>query len=171
MNTKPTTHQKYIAVATLLPVIVDWIEELRDTNLYRQDLAKKFNLAINAARMADMKLYERTGLVMPVFENGEIVLNKNGNPLTRPATDEEYKKRNSEMSENQIDAQRAFIQWIASEVKDPNELIIHSNDQDKGQEQEGGESDNKGKLSNNSKRTKKNTSRDSKKNINDVNKG
>jgi hypothetical protein len=130
MKNNPSTAQKYIALATLLPVMADWIEELRDTNLFRHEMAQKFNAAVNSIRMADQKLYERTSMVMPVFdENGEPVLSKKGFPVTRFATEEEHRSRNLEMAENQIAAQTAFRQWIANEVNDPYESIVHSEDQ------------------------------------------
>ncbi len=163
MNNKPTTAQKYIALATLLPVMADWIEELRDTNLFRHEMASKFNAAVNSIRMADQKLYERTGMIMPLFDdNGEPVLTKKGFPATRSATDEEYKERNIQMADNQIAAQTAFSQWIANEVNDPYESTVHSEDKADMPEQETKDSGTKRKATSSAGRKPKGTTRKSK---------
>lgn len=117
---KPTDAQKFIALATILPTLVDWIEDLKDTNVYRHNIAQDFNKAIKSARIADMKLFERTGMVTPQFnQDGEMMLNKNGNPIMVHMSDQEYKERTGAMADQQAAVSSAFMQWIAESIVDP----------------------------------------------------
>jgi hypothetical protein len=86
----PTTAQKYLALATVLPTIADFIEDLKDTNVFKHSLAQKANLLLNEIRRADNKFFE--GL------------------------DEETKKR---LADQQHNAGMSFRQWVAEEIKDP----------------------------------------------------
>ena len=116
----PTDAQKFIALATILPTLVDWIEDLKDTNVYRHNIAQDFSKAIKSARIADMKLFERTGMVTPQFnENGEMMLNKNGNPIMVHMSDQEYKERTGAMADQQAAVSSAFRQWISEAIVDP----------------------------------------------------
>jgi hypothetical protein len=117
---KVTTAQKFIALATILPTLVDWIEELRDTNVYRHDIAKDFNKAMRSARIADAKLFERTGMVTPVFDDeGKILVNKKGNPIMVPMSDSEFSSRSAAMADQQAAVASAFMQWVSESITDP----------------------------------------------------
>jgi hypothetical protein len=117
---KPTTAQKFIALATILPTLVDWVVELKDINVFRHTIAQDFSKAIESAKIADRKLFERTGMVTPKFnEDGEVMLNKKGLPIMEPISDQEYKERSSAMADQQAAVSSAFMQWVSKAVVDP----------------------------------------------------
>jgi len=86
----PTTAQKYLALATVLPTIADFIEDLKDTNVFRHSMAQKANLLLNEIRRADNKFFE--GL--------------------------EIEEKKS-LADQQHNAGLAFRQWVANEMVDP----------------------------------------------------
>lgn len=86
----PTTAQKYLALATVLPTIADFIEDLKDTNVFKHSMAQKANLLLNEIRRADNKFFE--------------------------GIDQEDKKR---LADQQQNAGNAFRQWVAKEIFDP----------------------------------------------------
>ena len=113
----PTIAQKYLALATVLPVLADFIEDLRDTNVFKQRLKQRANLLLEDIRTADSKFYERSAFDVP---------------------DEEYGERVKQMSNQQSLAGIAFIQWVSSEFIDPYEQgTIHSDNNSETTEEEG----------------------------------
>ncbi len=149
---KPTTSQKYLALAIILPVLADFIEDLRDTNVFRHSLKMKANLLLSEIRIADSKFYERGAF-------GNI-------------SDEEYIKRITAIADQQVIGGISFRQWVASEFMDPyEEGSVHSNDSDNDEKQEGGEENKEGTLPDNSQREKGNTKRRTKKSTKETPKG
>jgi hypothetical protein len=141
---KPSTAQKYLALAIILPVLADFIEDLRDTNVFKHKLKMKANLLIQEIRIADSKFYERRAF-------GDI-------------SEEDYMQRITAIADQQVIGGIAFRQWVASEFMDPyEEGSVHSNDSDNDEKQEGGEENKEGTLPDNSQREKGNTKRRTKK--------
>lgn len=141
---KPSTAQKYLALAIVLPVLADFIEDLRDTNVFKHKLKMKANLLIQEIRIADSKFYERKAF-------GDI-------------SEEEYMQRITAIADQQVIGGIAFRQWVASEFMDPyEEGSVHSNDSNNDEKQEGGEENKEGTLPDNSQREKGNTKRRTKK--------
>jgi hypothetical protein len=133
---QPTIAQKYLALATILPVLADFIEDLRDTNVFRQRLKQRANHLIDDIRTADNKFFERKAFDM---------------------SDEEYKKKIIEMANQQSLAGIAFIQWVVSEFVDPYEQsTVHSDNSIEAEEEERPQGDKEGTPSNNPRRSKKN---------------
>lgn len=141
---KPSTAQKYLALAIILPVLADFIEDLRDTNVFKHKLKMKANLLVQEIRIADSKFYERKAF-------GDI-------------SEEEYMQRITAIADQQVIGGIAFRQWVASEFMDPyEEGSVHSNDSNNDEKQEGGEENKEGTLPDNSQREKGNTKRRTKK--------
>lgn len=141
---KPSTAQKYLALAIILPVLADFIEDLRDTNVFRHKLKMKANLLIQEIRMADSKFYERRAF-------GDI-------------SEEEYMQRITAIADQQVIGGIAFRQWVATEFIDPYEQSsVHSNDSNNDEKQEGSEENKEGTLPSSSERTTRNTTRRPKK--------
>lgn len=142
---KPTIAQKYLALATILPVLADFIEDLRDTNVFRQRLKQRANLLLEDIRTADSKFYERKAF---------------------DVSDEEYNEKVKEMSNQQSLAGIAFIQWVSSEFVDPYEQsTLHSDNSTETKTEERIEGDKEGTLSDNSGRKSKNASGGGKKTV------
>ena len=135
---KPSTAQKYLALAIILPILADFIEDLRDTNVFKHKLKMKANLLIQEIRIADSKFYERRAF-------GDI-------------SEEEYMQRITAIADQQVIGGIAFRQWVASEFMDPyEEGSVHSNDSGNDEKQEGGKENKEGSLIDDYKRTKINT--------------
>ena len=135
---KPSTAQKYLALAIILPVLADFIEDLRDTNVFKHKLKMKANLLVQEIRIADSKFYERRAF-------GDI-------------SEEEYMQRITAIADQQVIGGIAFRQWVASEFMDPyEEGSVHSNDSDNDEKQEGGEENKEGTLPDNSQRKTRNS--------------
>lgn len=133
----PTIAQKYLALATILPVLADFMEDLRDTNVFKQRLKQRANHLIDEIRLADNKFYDRKSFDMP---------------------DEEYNKRVSQMANQQSLAGIAFIQWVSSEYIDPYEQgTIHSDSDTDAEKEERSQTDKERALSDDTRRSKKNT--------------
>jgi hypothetical protein len=148
---KPSTAQKYLALAIILPVLADFIEDLRDTNVFKHKLKMKANLLIQEIRIADSKFYERRAF-------GDI-------------SEEDYMQRITAIADQQVIGGIAFRQWVASEFMDPyEEGSVHSNDSGNDEKQEGGKENKEGTLPDDSKRTKRNTTGRSKKSAKDASK-
>jgi hypothetical protein len=146
---KPTTSQKYLALAIILPVLADFIEDLRDTNVFKHSLKMKANLLLSEIRIADSKFYERRAF-------GDI-------------SDEEYMQRITAIADQQVIGGISFRQWVASEFIDPyEEGSVHSNDSNNDEKQEGGEKNKEGTLPDNSQRKKRNSTGKSKKSAKDA---
>jgi hypothetical protein len=146
---KPTTSQKYLALAIILPVLADFIEDLRDTNVFKHSLKMKANLLLSEIRIADSKFYERGAF-------GNI-------------SDEEYIKRITAIADQQVIGGISFRQWVASEFIDPyEEGSVHSDDSSNNEKQEGGEENKEGTLPDDSKRTKRNSTGKPKKSAKDA---
>lgn len=135
---KPSTAQKYLALAIILPILADFIEDLRDTNVFKHKLKMKANLLVQEIRIADSKFYERRAF-------GDI-------------SEEEYMQRITAIADQQVIGGIAFRQWVASEFMDPyEEGSVHSNDSDNDEKQEGGEENKEGTLPDNSQRKTRNS--------------
>ena len=146
---KPTTSQKYLALAIILPVLADFIEDLRDTNVFKHSLKMKANLLLSEIRIADSKFYERRAF-------GDI-------------SDEEYMQRITAIADQQVIGGISFRQWVASEFIDPyEEGSVYSNDSNNDEKQEGGEENKEGTLPDNSQRKKRNSTGKPKKSTKDA---
>lgn len=97
---QPTIAQKYLALSIVLPTIADFIEDLRDTNVFKHSLAQKANLLMNEIRRADSKFYERGS-------------------FSDELTDEEFEARIKAIANQQSESSNAFRQWVANEIFDP----------------------------------------------------
>lgn len=97
---QPTIAQKYLALSVVLPTIADFIEDLKDTNVFRHSIAQKANLLMNEIRRADSKFYERGS-------------------FHEEMTDEEYEQRIKAIATQQSEGGNAFRQWVANEIFDP----------------------------------------------------
>ena len=136
----PTTSQKYLALAVILPVLADFIEDLRDTNIFKHKLKMKANLLIEEIRIADSKFYERRAF--------------------SDLTDEEYVDRITQIANQQSIGGIAFRQWVAQEFFDPYEQSsVHSNDSNQSEEQEGDKDHKEESISSDTEPTKKNSTR------------
>lgn len=143
---RPSTAQKYLALAIILPVLADFIEDLRDTNVFKHKLKMKANLLIQEIRIADSKFYERRAF-------GDI-------------SEEEYMQRITAIADQQVIGGIAFRQWVASEFMDPyEEGSVHSNDSNNDEKQEGDKENKEGTLPDSSQRKTRNTKGRTKKSI------
>jgi hypothetical protein len=141
--TNPTTSQKYLALAICLPVLADFIEDLRDENVFVRMLAKKSNMLIEEIRKADDKFYDKRRFP--------------------DATEDEIREMMLGIADQQNMGGRAFRQWIGNKFKDYDEEPVHSNDQDKDQEEEGHVVSNEDKVPCDTKRKLQNSRRGPKK--------
>ena len=82
-----TREQKLVALCAFLPVLADFIEDLNDQSIFRQDLKRKANMLLQEIQRTDRAVLRIDG------ENAEQVYNE------------------------QIDFQRAFRQWIEESIK------------------------------------------------------
>jgi hypothetical protein len=140
--TNPTTSQKYLALAICLPVLADFIEDLRDENVFRQILAKKSNMLIEEIRKADEKFYDKTRF---------------------NATEEEIRELILGIANQQDMGGRAFRQWVSNKFKDYDEEPVHSDGEDQDKKEEGDVDSNEGEAPCDTKRKLQNSRRRSKK--------
>lgn len=110
---QPTPAQKYLALAMFLPELAQYIEDLRDTNVFKHKLAQKMNLAMNEIRVADRKFFERGSL---------------GDGLSK----EEIDKRILGIWEQQNEGREMLREFILNNITDPYEGIIYSNSESEG---------------------------------------
>ena len=82
-----TREQKLVAICAFLPVLADFIEDLNDQSIFRQDLKRKANMLLQEIQRTDRAVLRIDE------ENAEQVYNE------------------------QIDLQRAFRQWIEESIK------------------------------------------------------
>ena len=82
-----TREQKLVALCAFLPVLADFIEDLNDQSIFRQDLKRKANMLLQEIQSTDRAVLRIDE------ENAEQVYNE------------------------QIDLQRAFRQWIEESIK------------------------------------------------------
>lgn len=107
--TKPTTVQKFLALCSLLPKLADYIEELQDANMFKQNLKREANNFIKSIRATDNRFFWRDG-----FEDD--------------ITEEEFQSRIAGIGDQQWTTGLAFDNWVATEffkLKDGETL--HSN--------------------------------------------
>lgn len=98
---KPSIPQKYLTLAIVLPVLGDFIEDLRDSNIFRQNLKKRANMFLDVLRTADDKFYDRRRF--------------------KDLTDEEYQQKIREMADKQHEFAMLFRTWVAENIFDPTE--------------------------------------------------
>ena len=82
-----TREQKLVALCAFLPVLADFIEDLNDQSIFKQDLKRKANMLLQEIQRTDRAVLRIDE------ENAEQVYNE------------------------QIDLQRAFRQWIEESIK------------------------------------------------------
>ena len=78
---------KLVALCAVLPVLADWIEDLNDQSVFKQDLKRKANMFMQEIRRVDNQVLQVYG------ENRE------------------------EIYEQQVDLQLLFRQWIEETIK------------------------------------------------------
>ena len=98
---KPSIPQKYLTLAIVLPVLGDFIEDLRDSNIFRQDLKRRANMFLDIIRTADNKFYDRSRF--------------------KGLTDEEYQQKIRERGDKQHEVAMLFRNWVAENMYDPME--------------------------------------------------
>lgn len=94
--TKPTTVQKFLALCSLLPKLADYIEELNDVNMFKQNLKKEANMLVKSIRATDNRFFWRDG-----FE--------------KELTEEEFQQRIAGVGDQQWTTGLAFDNWVATE--------------------------------------------------------
>ena len=104
---QPTPAQKYLALSIFLPELSQYIEDLRDTNVFKHRLAQKMNMAKNEMLIADRKFFERGSF---------------GENLSK----EEIDKRILGIWEQQDKGRELFREFIVNNVTDPYASVIHS---------------------------------------------
>ena len=52
---------KLVALCAVLPVLADWIEDLNDQSVFKQDLKRKANMFMQEVRRVDNKVLEVYG--------------------------------------------------------------------------------------------------------------
>lgn len=52
---------KLVALCAVLPVLADWIEDLNDQSVFKQDLKRKANMFMQEVRRVDNKVLEIYG--------------------------------------------------------------------------------------------------------------
>jgi predicted urease superfamily metal-dependent hydrolase len=78
---------KLVALAAVLPVLADWIEDLNDQTVFKRDLKRKANMLMQEIRRVDDQVLSIYG------ENRE------------------------QIYEQQVDLQLLFRQWIEETIK------------------------------------------------------
>lgn len=116
--TNPRVSQKFLALVSVMPVLADFMEDLKDTNIFDHSVWQKCNMAVKAIRQADKKLFDRIGFT--------------------DMTDEEFENHKRSMSDQQAAMSIAFRQFVT------NEYIEHSDAEDNSEEQEAEESNSEG---------------------------
>lgn len=94
--TKPTTVQKFLALCSLLPKLADYIEELNDVNMFKQNIRREANMLVKSIRATDNRFFWRDG-----FE--------------AELTEEEFQQRIAGVGDQQWTTGLAFDNWIATE--------------------------------------------------------
>jgi hypothetical protein len=56
-----TKSHKLVALCAVLPVLADWIEDLNDQSVFKQDLKRKANMVMQEVRRVDNKVLEIYG--------------------------------------------------------------------------------------------------------------
>lgn len=92
---QPSIEQKYLALATLLPVLADFMEDLKDSNVFKQRVKHRANHLIDEIRECDAKFYQRNKF--PHLD------------------DNQYKEKIMDMAEQQLKHGMSFRSWISSE--------------------------------------------------------
>jgi hypothetical protein len=92
---QPSIEQKYLALATLLPVLADFMEDLKDSNVFRQRVKQRANHLIDEIRECDAKFYQRNK-----FPNLD---------------DSQYKEKIIQMADQQLKYGMSFRSWISRE--------------------------------------------------------
>jgi hypothetical protein len=141
--TNPTTSQKYLALAICLPVLADFIEDLRDTNVFVRMLAKKSNMLMEEIRKADEKFYDKRRF--------------------NDATEEEIRELVLGIANQQEIGGREFRKWVTNKFKDYDEEPVHSDGEDQDKKEEGDVDSNEGESPCDTKRKLQNSRRGSKK--------
>lgn len=98
---KPSIPQKYLTLAIVLPVLGDFIEDLRDSNIFRQNLKMRANMFLDVLRTADDKFYDRNKF--------------------KDLTDDQYQQKIREMADKQHEVAMMFRTWVAENMYDPME--------------------------------------------------
>jgi hypothetical protein len=141
--TNPTTSQKYLALAICLPVLADFIEDLRDTNVFVRMIAKKSNMLMEEIRKADEKFYDKRRF--------------------SDATEEEIRELVLGIANQQEIGGREFRKWVTNKFKDYDEEFVHSDGEDQDKKEEGDVDSNEGAAPCDTKRKLQNSRRGSKK--------
>lgn len=141
--TNPTTSQKYLALAICLPVLADFIEDLRDTNVFVRMIAKKSNMLMEEIRKADEKFYDKRRF--------------------SDATEEEIRELVLGIANQQEIGGREFRKWVTNKFKDYDEEPVHSDGEDQDKKEEGDVDSNEGEAPCDTKRKLQNSKRGSKK--------
>ena len=94
--TKPTTVQKFLALCSLLPKLADYIEELNDVNMFKQNIRREANMLVKTIRATDNRFFWRDG-----FE--------------AELTEKEFQERIAGVGDQQWTTGKAFDNWIATE--------------------------------------------------------
>jgi hypothetical protein len=141
--TNPTTSQKYLALAICLPVLADFIEDLRDENVFVMMLAKKSNMLIEEIRKADDKFYDKRRF--------------------SDATEDKIREMMLGIADQQNMGGRAFRQWVSNKFKDYDEEPVHSDGENQNKKEEGDVDSNEGAAPCDTKRKLQNSRRGPKK--------
>ena len=93
---KPTTVQKFLALCSLLPKLADYIEELNDVNMFKQNIRREANMLVKSIRATDNRFFWRDG-----FEE--------------ELTEKEFQERIAGVGDQQWTTGLAFDNWVATE--------------------------------------------------------
>lgn len=96
MNNKPVTVQKFLALCNVLPKLADYIEELQDQKMFRQNIAKVSRMLVAEIRKTDNRFFWRDG-----FDKNMSI--------------EEFNDRKNGIFDHQVQNGRLFDQWVADE--------------------------------------------------------
>jgi hypothetical protein len=61
INKQMRKEHKLVALCAVLPVLADWIEDLNDQSVFKQDLKRKANMFLQEVRRVDNKVLEVYG--------------------------------------------------------------------------------------------------------------
>ena len=82
-----TKNHKLVTLSAILPVLADFIEDLNDQYVFKQDLKRKANILAEEIRKVDYKVLQV------------------------------YGEKREEIYEQQVDLQLLFRQWIEKTIK------------------------------------------------------
>ena len=82
-----TKNHKLVTLSAVLPVLADFIEDLNDQYVFKQDLKRKANILAEEIRKVDYKVLQV------------------------------YGEKREEIYSQQVDLQRLFRQWIEQTIK------------------------------------------------------